>query len=131
MRALLDDAALIHDHQPVHAGDGRQPMCDGDHGLAAHQHVEARLDRGLDLAVERRGGLVEHQNRRVLEDDARDGDTLALAAGQFDAALADMGVSPPLLDPEDEVARVAICAAATISLLALGCHSGCCRIERQ
>ena len=50
------------------------------------------LDRGLDLAVERGGGLVEHQDRRVLQDHAGDGDALALAAGELDAALADMGV---------------------------------------
>ena len=90
--ALLDDAAVVEHDQPVHLRDGGEPVRDGDHGLAGHQRVEARLDRGFDFAVERRGRLVEHQDRRVLEDDARDGDALALAAGQLDAALADMGV---------------------------------------
>jgi len=85
-------------------------MRDGDHGLALHQGAEARLDRGLDFAVERRGRLVEDENRRVLEDDAGDGDALALAAGQFDAALADMGVVAvavvPVLKVEDEIMGV-------------------------
>ena len=44
-----------------------------------------------EFAVERRGGLVEQQQRRVLEERARDGDALALAAGEFHAALADDG----------------------------------------
>ena len=57
------------------------------------------LDRGLDLAVERGGGLVEHQDRRVLEDHARDRDALALAAGELDAALADLGVVAAPLAP--------------------------------
>ena len=107
VRALFDDAAAVEHHQPVHPRDGGEPVRDGDHGLAGHQRVEARLDRGLDLAVERGGGLVEHQDRRVLQDHAGDGDALALAAGQLDAALADMGVvaapAAPVLQLEDEV----------------------------
>ncbi len=67
-------------------------MGDGDHRLAGHQPVEALLDRRLDLRIERRGRLVEDQDRRVLEQHAGDGDALALAAGELDAALADMGV---------------------------------------
>ena len=98
MAALLDDAAAVEHHQAVHARDGGEPVRDRDHGLACHQRVEARLDRGLDLAVERGGGLVEHQDRRVLQDHARDRDALALAAGQLHAALADVRVvAAPLL----------------------------------
>ena len=61
------------------------------------------LDRRLDLAVERRGRLVQHQDRRVLEDDAGDGDALTLAARQLDAALADLGVVavPAAASPRD------------------------------
>ena len=40
--------------------------------------------------VERRGRLVEQQDRRRLEDRARDGDALLLAARQLQAALADL-----------------------------------------
>ena len=110
MRALLDDAAAVEHDQPVHARDGREPVRDGDHGLARHQRAEARLDRGLDLAVERGGRLVEHQDRRVLEDHARDRDALALAAGELHAALADLGVvaapAVPVLQVEDELVRM-------------------------
>ena len=49
----------------------------------------ARLMRGFGLHVERAGGLVEDQDRRVLQDGAGDGDALALAARQRGAALAD------------------------------------------
>src|SRR5215470_4711247 len=88
VRALLDDAAMVEHNQAVHAGDGREPMRDRDHGLAGHERAEALLDRGLDLAVERGGRLIEHQDRRILQDHACDGDALALAAGELDAALA-------------------------------------------
>ena len=67
-------------------------MGDGDHGLALHQGRERLLDRRLDLRIERRGRLVEDQDRRVLQDHPGDGDALALAAGELDAAFADMGV---------------------------------------
>ena len=110
MRALLDDAAVVEHDQPVHARDGREPVRDRDHGLACHQRAEALLDRGLDLAVERRGRLVEHQDRRVLQDHARDRDALALAARELDAALADLRVvaapALPVLELEDELVRL-------------------------
>ena len=41
---------------------------------------------------ERRGRLVEDQDRGILQDHPGDGDALALAAGELDAALADLGV---------------------------------------
>ena len=72
--------------------------------------VQALLDRGLDLGVERAGGLVEQQDRRVLEHHARDRDALALAARELDAALADMRVVArrPLASPSagDELVRL-------------------------
>ena len=103
MAADFDDAALIEHDQPIHGRDGRQAVGDGDHRLAGHQAVERLLDRRLDLRIERRGRLVEDEDRRILQEDAGDGDALALAAGQLDAALADMGVvaGAPLRDRRD------------------------------
>ena len=57
----------------------------------SHQRVERGLHRALALGVEGGGGLVEEQDRRVLQDGAGDGDALALAAGERHAALADHG----------------------------------------
>src|SRR5262249_51063119 len=54
MRALLDDTAALEHDETVHPRDGGKPVRDGDHGLARHQRAQARLDRRLDLAVERR-----------------------------------------------------------------------------
>ena len=55
-------------------------MRDRDHGTAAHQAAERLTDRLLGLAVKRRGGFIEQQDRRVLQESARDGDALPLAA---------------------------------------------------
>ena len=120
MRPLLDDPALVEHDQPVERGDRRQPVGDGDHRLAFHQPVEIVLDRRLDLRIERRGRLVEDQDRRILEHHAGDRDALALAAGQLDAALADMRVvalaAARIDDVGDEVvAPTRACAASTIS----------------
>src|SRR5262249_42627165 len=44
------------------------------------------------LRVERAGGLVHDQDGRVSKDGAGDGHALALAAGEFDTAVADQGL---------------------------------------
>ena len=90
VRPLLHDPAFVHHHQPVERGDRRKAMRDGDHRLVAHQILQALLDRRLHLRIERRRRLVEDEDRRILQDDAGDGDPLTLAAGKLDAALADM-----------------------------------------
>ena len=48
-----------------------------------------RLDDPLALVIERRGRLVEDQDRRIGGERAGDGDPLALAAGEIGAALLD------------------------------------------
>ena len=54
--------------------------------------VERLLHGALGLRVERRGRLVEHEDRRVAQDRARDRDPLLLAAREAVAALADDGL---------------------------------------
>ena len=83
--------------------------------------VERRLDLALGVDVERRGRLVEDQDRRRLEDGAGDGDALLLAAGEFQAALADLGLVA-VGQRLDEVGRSARyrAAARTSSSLASG-----------
>ena len=58
--------------------------------LAISLHV--LLDDPLALVVERARRLVEDQDARIGDQRARDGDALALAAGQRRAALAHDGV---------------------------------------
>ena len=94
---------------------------------------ELLLDRDLDLAVERRGRLVEHQDRRVLQDHARERDALALAARELHAALADVrvvaGASVPVAQPDDELVRLRL-ARRRVDLVvarARAGRSGCWR----
>ena len=107
MRSLLDDVTTVEHDQAAHAGDRRQPVRNRDHRLAGHQCIEARLNGGFDLTVECRGRLIQDQDRRILENDAGDGDALALAAGQLDAALSDLSfitmTAAPILEVGDEL----------------------------
>ena len=89
MRARLHDPAGVEDHDPVRVADGREAVRDHDGRPAAHQERERVLHGRLRRAVEGRRRLVEHEHRRVLEQRTRDGDALALPAGELDAALAD------------------------------------------
>ena len=61
--------------------------------LAARNRSQLGLDRAFVGRVERRGGLVEDQDRRVLEQRARDRHALLLAARELEAALADRASS--------------------------------------
>src|SRR5688572_13909463 len=64
-------------------------MGDDDCRAVGHQLPERVLDQRLAFRVEGAGGLVQDQNRRVLEDGARNRDALPLAAGELYAALTD------------------------------------------
>jgi len=54
-------------------------MGDGDDGAPGHQPFERRANFFFRFAVERGRGLVENEQRRVLQEGAGDGDALALA----------------------------------------------------
>ena len=82
MGALVDDPALIH-HQDAVAGQHRgEAMRDHERGAVAHQFFQRGLHQRFAFGIQRRGRLIEQQQRRVAQDRARDGDALALAAGQ-------------------------------------------------
>src|ERR1700735_1855474 len=97
VRAFLDDAAVIEDRDAVGAADGAQAMGDDERRASTEELDHRLLDQPLALAVETRRGFIEHDDRRILEKDAGDGDTLALAAGELHAPLAH-----PCLETERE-----------------------------
>jgi hypothetical protein len=92
MGATFEDASLLDDQDLVGAADGGEAVGDDKGGTALHEEVEAALDEGFGFGVEGAGGLVEDEDTGVGQDGAGDGEALALAAGEFDAALADDGV---------------------------------------
>ena len=67
-------------------------MGDDDGGAVLHQVFQCRLNQPLGFVVQRTGGLIQNQNRRVSQQRAGNGDTLPLPAGKFQAILADFGL---------------------------------------
>jgi hypothetical protein len=80
VRAFLDDPAFVHHDDAVRGADGRQAVGNHDGRAMLHQPVERVLHQPLAFGVERRGRLVEKQQRRVAKQRAGNGDALALAA---------------------------------------------------
>ncbi len=94
MGAGLDHATRVEHDDQVGVAHRRQAVCNHDGGTVGLEAVE-RVAHGLLVdRVEVRGRLVEHQDRRVLEEGTGDRDALALAAGQRGTALADRRVEP-------------------------------------
>ena len=75
-----DDPATLHHHHAVGEADGREAVGDDQRGPAAHERAQRAVDLELTLGVDRARRVVEHQDARVHEQGARDGDALALAA---------------------------------------------------
>ena len=66
-------------------------MGDRNDGPPAHQAGQRFAYRFFGFAVKRGGRFIEQQDRRVLQERARDGNALTLTARQLDAAVADHG----------------------------------------
>ena len=82
VRAALHDAPAVEHDDLVGIAHGLQAMRDHDDRLAARQLGDGALQVALVLRVDVGGGPVEDDDGRVLQDGARDGEALALAARQ-------------------------------------------------
>ena len=69
--------------------DSRKAVGDDERCPFVHEVLQGFLYKSFGLGVQRRGGFVKNEHRRVLEHGARDAEPLALAAGQTAAAVAD------------------------------------------
>ena len=92
--ADLDHAAVVEHDDRVGVAYRREPVRDHERGAVAREALEGGAYGGLADGIQMRGGLVEDQHGRVLEERARDRDALALAARELRAPLADDRVEP-------------------------------------
>ena len=90
--AALHDFSFVQHAYLVGMLDGAQAVGNGDGGSRGHQSFQCVLHQSLALGVQRRGGLVENQNGRILQDGACDADALALTSRQAAAAVAHVRV---------------------------------------
>ena len=92
MAAAFGDTPFIEHDDLVGMGDRRQPVRDDQRRASLRYLRQRRLDFVLGAAVQRRGGLVQDQDRRIFQQGAGNCHPLLLAAGQFQAAFADLRV---------------------------------------
>ena len=88
---MLDDSAFVEDDNLVGLEDGVEAVGDGDDGSSAHEFAGGFFKQGFGFGVERGGGFVEDQDRRVFEKGAGEGEALGLSAGEAGAAFPDDG----------------------------------------
>ena len=103
--AAVRDRAVGQHQDAVGVDHAGEAMRQDQRGAAGHQPIERLLDHRLVLRIDRGQRLVQHQDRRVAQQRAGDGDALALAARQARAAFADHGLVA-VGQRLDEVVRV-------------------------
>lgn len=80
MLAAFHDFAFVDDVYDVGMFDGGEAMSYGDGGAALHQAVESLLYQVFAFCVESGSGLIQDENRGVLQDGSSDADALPLTA---------------------------------------------------
>lgn len=78
--ALLNDAAVTEDNDRVGELGARETVRDDDRGAPCRGVAHSTKHHLFRIGVERCGGFVEKQDRRIAEKRARNRDKLALAA---------------------------------------------------
>ena len=90
--ADLFDPPLMHHDNLVGGQDRREPVCDRDHGSALGESFKRLLNLFFRFGIERRGGFIKEENRRILEQRASDGETLLLSTREQGTFVTDKGV---------------------------------------
>ena len=88
------DAAVLEQGHPVGEHHGRGAVGDDQGGRRREHPAQRGLDEGLGVDVECRQRVVQDQDRGARGNGACERETLALAAGQAHALLADHRVNP-------------------------------------
>ena len=104
MRALLDDLAVIDNEYFVGIAHGFQPMSNHDDGLILGQFGDGLHQFFFIFRVNIGRGLVQNDDRRVLQHGTGNGDALPLAAGQVTARRAAHGLIA-VFKPHDKLKK--------------------------
>ncbi len=71
MFPAFSDLIIGHDENLIRVADRGETMRDRDGGAVCSQLFQTLLNPALTLIVQRAGGLIKNQDRRVLQEDAR------------------------------------------------------------
>ncbi len=67
-------------------------MGDNDSGFVSQDFLQGFLNKEFGTGVQGRGGFIENEHSRILDDGARQADTLFFAAGKGHAPLSDLAL---------------------------------------
>ena len=82
--------ALVQDKDLIGVGDGAESMGNDEHSASVRQGRESFLDVLLGFRVKGGSGFVEHDDPRILQDCASNGNTLLLSTRQTESTLSDL-----------------------------------------
>jgi hypothetical protein len=71
---------ILNDDNAVEVAERGKAVRHRDHGTVVHEMHQSALDLHLGLGIKRRGGLVEHDDRGLLQKGPPKADALALPA---------------------------------------------------
>ena len=94
MRPALGDLPAVDDEDLVRRPDRGQPVGDHQRRPPGQRRLKRPLDGQLGFGVQVRGGLVQHDHRRGLEQQPGQGQALFLPAGEAVAAVPHNRVQP-------------------------------------
>ena len=86
------DKSALDDHQPVGAAQRAQAVGNRYRRSPLNEIFQRQLNFAFGFRVDRRGGLVQDQNARIDQQCPSDADSLALAAREELASLADQRI---------------------------------------
>src|ERR1700738_1848938 len=94
MVAYLDHAPTLDNSDEVCCANSGKTMRDQQDSMASAQRFERVPQAFLRQRIEGRGCLIHDKQRRFAHKGARDGDSLALPAGEPGSASADLRIQP-------------------------------------
>ena len=80
MAAALEQASVVQNVDHIRISDGRETMCNDDCRAVFRKLIECLLYFLLRLGIKSRCRFIENDDRRILEEDASDGDARRAAS---------------------------------------------------
>ena len=105
MASLLHDTPLMQYAYNIRIADRGQSVRYDDSRSIGHQFLNGILYQTFTFRVECRRGLIQNQNRRILQNGSCNTDSLPLASRQLASTVADVGLIT-LGHLHDEVVRI-------------------------
>ena len=92
MTALLDNSPTIDHHNTIGALNRAQAVRDDQSRATLQKSLHRLLHQSLAFAVETGSRFIENHDRRVLEKNTRDCESLSLPTGKLDSSLSNQRI---------------------------------------